>query len=193
MDSPRLTTEVAEIWPRQGQWTETEYFQLPETSRIVELSQGELLLMPPPSDLHQKVVGNLYRLFYAHIADHQLGVIRFAPLAVRLWPDKIREPDLLFVSQAHADRIGDLVYGPPDLVVEVTSPGTRKVDRQEKFYEYARAGISEYWIVEPENETIEVYTLEGGAYVHWAHGRQDERVSSKLLPGFAVACADVFA
>jgi len=192
-DTQRLTTELAEIWPRQGQWTETEYFQLPDTNRIVELSEGVLSLMPPPSDLHQKVVANLYRNFYTFVAEHDLGILRFAPLAVRLWPGKIREPDLLLVLHEHADRIGDLVYGSPDLVIEVISPGTRKIDRQDKFYEYAQAGIGEYWLVDPENETIEVYTLEDGVYMLWVSAKQREQATSKLLSGFAIDCQAVFA
>jgi Uma2 family endonuclease len=191
-DQPRLTTEVAELWPPQGQWTETEYFQLPDTNRIMELSEGELILMPPPSDRHQRVLGYLYRHLFAFVSERELGTVRFAPLAVRLWPGKIREPDLLFMAAEHADRIGELVYGPPDLIMEVLSPGTRKTDRREKFHEYAQAGVAEYWLVDPEAEMVEVFTLEDDVYRLTAQGKPGEQVASSLLAGFVVTVTAVF-
>lgn len=189
---PRWTTEVAQLWPPQGQWTETAYFELPDTNRIVELSEGELTVMPPPSFTHQRVLDNLYSLLKAFVQEHALGVTAFAPLAVRLWPGKIREPDILFYAEQHLERIGVLVSGPPDLAVEILSPGTRQVDRQEKFFEYAQAGIGEYWIVDPEAKTIEVYALVEGAYELHDRGRPGAQAASRLLSGFAVNVADVF-
>jgi Uma2 family endonuclease len=109
-----------------------------------------------------------------------------------LWPDKIREPDILFVSQAHADRIGEQVYGPPDLVVEVVSASTRRTDRVEKFVEYARAGVDEYWLVDPEAQTIEIFTLQDGAYTLLVKAGKGEQVRSGILAGFEVAVDRVF-
>ena len=192
-DQLRLTTEIAELWPPQGQWTETEYFNLPDTNRIIELSEGEIFLMAPPGDRHQKVLANLYRAFHFFVTEHDLGVVRFAPLAVRLWPGKIREPDLLFVSHQHGHKIGERYYEPPDLAAEVISPGTRRTDRRDKFSEYAQAGIPEYWIVDPEHETIEVFVLDEGAYTLLVKAARAEKAYSILLSGFEVACAEVFA
>ena len=189
----RLATEVAELWPRQGDWTEESYFALPDTSRLVELSEGKLILLPHPTNTHQQVVGNLYRYLYAFIDAHDLGIARFAPLPVRLWPDKIREPDILFVSHEHADRIGEQAYGPPDLVVEVISASTRRTDRVEKFVEYARAGVSEYWLVDPEAQSVEVFVLEDNAYTLLVKAGSGEQARSKLLEGFEVDADEVFA
>lgn len=192
-DQTRLATEIAQLWPPQGQWTETEYFNLPETNRIIELSEGEIFLMAPPGDRHQKVLANLYRVFYLFITEHDSGVVRFAPLAVRLWPGKIREPDLLFVSHKNAHKMGERYYEPPDLVAEVISPGTRRTDRRDKFNEYAQAGIAEYWIVDPEHETIEVYVLDEEVYMLLVKAARGEKAHSAILSGFEVACAEVFA
>jgi Uma2 family endonuclease len=191
--SPRWATEVAQLWPPQGQWTETAYFELPDTNRIVELSERELILMRPPSFTHQRVLDNLYALLKTFVQENGLGATAFAPLAVRLWPGKIREPDILFYAAVHRDRIGEWVSGPPDLAMEIISPGTRKTDRQEKFYEYAQAGIAEYWLVDPDGETVEVYALVDGVYELHERGHADGRVTSRLLAGFAVALADIFA
>lgn len=126
---PRLAVEVAQLWPPQGQWTEADYFALPDTNRLIELSEGELIMPAHPTETHQRIVGLLYRLLHAFVEERDLGTVRFAPLPVRLWLGKIREPDILFVAKEHADRIGEQVYGPPDLVVEVTSSSTWRTDR----------------------------------------------------------------
>lgn len=189
----RLVTQIAELWPPQGEWTEADYFALPDTNRFVELSEGELIMPPHPTETHQRVLDTLYATMRAFVLEHDLGVIRFAPLPVRLWPGTIREPDILFVSQAHTDRIGEQAYGPPDLVVEVISTSTRRTDRGEKFLEYARAGISEYWLVDPEAQTIEVFVLQDGAYTFLVKAGPGETARSQLLGGLEVTVDDVFA
>ena len=188
-----LTTDIAELWPRQGQWTETDYFNLPDSSRLVELSEGELSIMPPPSFTHQKILDNLYSLLKAFVVEHDLGVTVFAPLAVRLWPGKIREPDILFYTHAHQDRIDEQVSAPPDLAAEIISPGTRKTDRHDKFYEYAQAGIAEYWLVDPEAKTIEVFVLSDGVYTLLVKAGVKETVVSHLLPGQKISYQQIFA
>jgi len=190
---PRWVTEIAQLWPRRGEWTEADYFALPDTNRFIELCKGELIMPPHPTETHQRVVGKVYKSFDSFVEAGDLGILRFAPLPVRLWPGLIREPDILFVSQAHADRIGEQAYGPPDLVVEVISPGTRRRDRNDKFVEYARAGISEYWIVDPEARTIEVFVLQDGAYTLLVKAGPGEKAHSQLLNGFEVAVDEVFA
>jgi Uma2 family endonuclease len=190
---PRLAIEVAELYPPQGEWTEAEYFALPETNRLVELSEGVLIMPPHPTYTHQRIVWMLSRCINDFVEAHNLGVICFAPLPVRLWPGKIREPDIFFISHAHADRVGEQYCGPPDLVVEVISPGTRHIDRDEKLAEYARAGVSECWLVDPEAKTIEVFVLEGSVYTLLGRFLPGQVAHSQLLTGFQVAVDEVFA
>ena len=114
-----------------------------------------------------------------------------APLPVRLWPGKIREPDTVCVANEHADRFGEQALGLPDLVVEVVSPPTVTTDRVEKFYEYARAGVREYWMVDPEERAIEVYILREGAYTLGGKYGSGEIARSGLLSGFEVAVGEV--
>jgi Uma2 family endonuclease len=192
-DTPRLATEVAELFPPQKEWTEADYFSLPDTNRIVELSEGELIMPPHPTYTHQRVVKNLVLAFQSFVREHNLGLLLFAALPIRLWVDKIREPDIVFFSHAHADRIGEQFCGPPDLAVEIISPSTRRTDRVDKFVEYARAGVSEYWLVDPDAQTIEVYVLEGGAYTLFGKFGWGEHARSQLLSGFEVAVEEAFA
>lgn len=191
VQSLELTVEVAQLWPPRGQWTEADYFVLPDTNRFVELSGGELVMPPHPTHTHQQIVGKLYRTMYDFVAERDLGTVQFGPLPVRLWPGKIREPDILFVAREHSDRIGEQAYGPPDLAVEVLSPSTRHTDRLEKTVEYARAGVTEYWIVDPPGQTLEVFVLREGAYELLGKWGRGEEASSEVLAEFQVAVEEV--
>lgn len=183
---------VAELWPPQGQWTETDYFKLPESSRVVELTDGEIVIMPPPSFRHQQISARLFTALQRFVAAELLGDVVYAPVAVRLWPGKIREPDILYYASEHRDRIGETVSGPPDLAVEVISPATRRTDRHDKFYEYAQAGIAEYWLVDPEAETTEVFALDDGVYTLLVKAGPGALAYSKILAGFQIASEVLF-
>lgn len=132
---------VAALFPPQGQWTEEDYFALPDTNRYVELSEGRLIVPPHPTNRHQVAVLELAMRLRQFVMERGLDEVRIAPLPVRLWPGKIREPDTFFIAGEHADHIGERVCGVPDLVVEVTSPSTARTDRMEKFQEYARMEV----------------------------------------------------
>lgn len=183
---------VAELFPPQGEWTEEDYFSLPDTNRCVELSEGRLIMPPHPTRSHQVAVEELYVRLRAFVQERRLGEVHVAPLPVRLWPGKIREPDIFFISKEHEDRIGEQVCGVPDLIIEVTSSSTLKTDRMEKFHEYARAWVQEYWLVDPEARTIEVYRLQQGAYLLHGKWKEGEVASSALLAGLEIEVKEVF-
>src|SRR3954452_1445040 len=121
-----------------------------------------------PTTSHQLIVAYLYRALLAFVTAQELGTVLFAPLRVRLWPGKFREPDLVFLHIQHADRIGELFWDGADLVMEVVSDDDRRRDLETKRREYAEAGIPEYWIVDPTEKRITVLTLEGRSYA--VHG-----------------------
>jgi Uma2 family endonuclease len=183
---------VAELFPPQGDWAEADYFALPDTNRYVELSDRRLIMPPHPTYSHQFALEELYVRFRAFVRDNGLGEVHIAPLPVRLWPDKIREPDLFFVAKEHMDRMGEKACGVPDLVLEIISPGTREVDRGEKFSEYSRAGVLEYWIADPEKRGIEVYVLQGRVYELLVKVEPGEKAYSKVLSGFEVSVDEIF-
>ena len=187
------TWEVAELWPPQGQWTESDYFSLPDTNRILELSEGRLVMPPLPTFEHQRIVFDLAVRMRAFAEAEGLGVVAISPLPVRLWPGKIREPDIMFFSEEHRDRIGEKVCGVPDLVVEVTSESTERTDREEKLREYEKAGVGEYWIVDPEARVVEVYVLREGKYELSGRWGEGEKAKSEILRGFEVETEDIFA
>jgi Uma2 family endonuclease len=165
---------------------------LAEHNRIIELSEGELILPPMPTTEHQDIVGAIYILVRAFVRAHNLGKVGLSPLPLRLWEGKVREPDVMVMLRKHAERIGNQYWEQPDLVVEVLSPGTAKTDRSEKVVEYAAAGIPEYWMVHPDPQVIEVYRLEGEAYVLDGVYRGATPIVSHVLAGLAISVDDIW-
>ena len=140
--------DVARLFPDQGTWSEEEYLAL-NTNHLVEFSHGyvEVLLLPTTS--HQLIVLALYQVLKAFASPQDLGTVLVAPLRVQLWPGKFREPDVVFMRAENAARIGEPFWEGADLVMEVVSGDDRRRDLETKRLEYARAGIPEYWIVDP--------------------------------------------
>jgi len=189
---PAPTRAIAELFPAQGEWSEEEYLSLSNTNRIVELCDGKVEIAKMPTDPHQRVVGRLLFFFMLFLAGRKLGHIRTAPLPVRLRPGKFREPDLIFMATQHAGRITVEHWGIPDLVAEVHSPGTRRLDKVIKKREYAQAGIPEYWMVDYNAKTIEVYRLHDATYQSSGRFGVGDTLTSPQLPGFELAIAEVF-
>jgi Uma2 family endonuclease len=147
---------------------------------------GEVVVMPPGSPAHQDLLGFLYELINGYVRRRQLGRVYFAPVVMKLATRPSgREPDLLFVSGEHADRLREThVDGPADLVVEIISPESDARDRGEKFVEYEAAGISEYWLIDPLRQEATFYRRgEDGRY-HPAPVAPDGVYCSHILPGF---------
>lgn len=189
--------DVALLFPPQGEWGEDDYLILTRSgNRLVELSDGTIEVLSMPTTSHQRIVAALYRLLAACVEPRRLGTLLFAPLRVRLWPGKIREPDLVFMRAEHADRIGEQVWQGADLVVEVVSRDDRRRDTDVKRSEYAAAGIPEYWIVDPDAGSVIVLCLAGVAATTYAvdgtytSGR-GETIRSRVLPACAVPVDDL--
>jgi len=185
------TYELVSLFPKQGEWTEEDYFRLPETNRIIELSEGRLIITPSPTEQHQIILGNLYSMLQAYVRTKKLGKVVLSPLDIRLWKGKIRQPDIVFMSNEHFDRTTEKIWGVPDLAVEILSEGTAKIDKEEKYLEYQKAGVFEYWIIDPFNKSIEVYILENGTYMALGKWGTGEIAKSKLLDGLEVRVDDV--
>jgi len=191
---PTVISNLIELLPGPGEWAEGEYYFVSDRGRFVELSDGNLEFPPMPTDTHQLILGRLYAALLAFVTHHKLGQIRFAPLPVRLWPGKIREPDLIFMFAAHVDRI-EKYWGIPDLAVEIVSGSQTDVDRDRKVKreEYAQAGIAEYWLVDPEEKIVDVLALEGKTYREAARLAENDTLTSPTFPGFELSLKELFA
>jgi Uma2 family endonuclease len=145
-----------------GPYRADDYWILPE-NEPVQLLRGRFILSPSPNILHQLIVIRLCELFSA-IADKSDGCMLIAPMDTVLSNDTIPQPDLIYVRSDNMGIVEDRVRGVPDLVVEVLSPSTARVDRLEKLDLYARYGIAEYWIVDPETQVFEFLLLTSEGY-----------------------------
>jgi Uma2 family endonuclease len=185
---------VAHLFPDQGDWSEEEYLAL-NGNRLVELSDGRVEVLPVPTTSHQMLVAYLYGLLLTFVTEHDLGTVLFAPLRVRLWPGKLREPDVVFMAKEHAGRIGEEFWDRADLVMEVVSddPNDRRRDIVTKRREYARAAIPEYWIVDPQERRITVLRLAGKRYLVHDEFGPGTTAASHRLPGFVVDVDRAFA
>ena len=185
--------DIATLFPDQGQWSEEEYLGL-ETNRLIEFSDGHLEILPMPTQTHQTIVFLLSRLLYAFTAAKAIGYVLPAALRVRLWEGKYREPDVVFMLSEHAPRRHESYWEGADLVMEVVSnsPEDRRRDLVTKRREYAQAGIPEYWIVDPQNQTIAVLWLDDKEYTQHGLFGQGEMAQSVLLPKFSVVVNEVF-
>ncbi len=185
--------DIAYLFPAQGQWTEEEYLAL-DGNRLVEFSDGYLEVLPMPTTSHQLLSSWLYGLFQAFVSSRNLGLVLYAPLRVRLRPGKYREPDIVFLARGHRARIGEDFWQGADLVVEVVSEDdkSRRRDLTIKRREYARAGISEYWIVDPRQERITVLRLAGNRYLVHGTFAKGTTATSLVLRGLEVDVAATF-
>lgn len=187
----------ASSWPAQGEWTYADYLRLPDDGRRYEVIRGNLYVSAGPGYEHQLAVSSLCWLLTSFVRPRRLGVILVAPFDIRL-PQQISDPvqpDVLFFKQGNEPRAGDKSFsGVPDLVIEVLSPRTRRLDEQVKLAAYRDAGVPEVWFADPLVRTLLVLGLdeETRSYKKLAHGRLGETVGSGVLPGMKVKIDDVF-
>jgi Uma2 family endonuclease len=178
--------------PRQGAWTEEQYLAFTDhTNRLVEFTDGCLEPLPMPTDEHQSILEFLYEAFVAHVRPRG-GKVHLAPLRMRIRPRKFREPDLLLLVSATDPRRKNRFWEGADLVLEVVSPDKPHRDLIDKRGDYAQGAVPEYWIVNPENETLTVLRLEDATYVEVGIFRRGQSAASALLSGFAVDVNAVF-
>ena len=186
------TWAIAELFPAQGDWSEHEYLMLPG-NRLIELSDGRVELLPMPTMAHQLIVAYLYNLLHQFVSPQSLGIVLFSALPVRLEKGKYREPDVLFMASANKHRMTNQYWDGADLVMEVVSENDPKRDLEIKRAEYAKAGILEYWIVDPRLRQITVLRLDGKQYVPHGEFRHGQWATSALLTGFEADVEKVFA
>jgi Uma2 family endonuclease len=156
-----------------------------------ELIDGELYVTPSPSIRHQRVVLALARRLADH-ADRHGAECLTAPFDMYLSPSDVPEPDVAYLTAATRHRLdpGKLV-GPADLVVEVSSPSTRRVDLLTKRELYARSGVPEYWVVDLEQDALVVHRRRGEAFDDPVVLRRGDRAVARVADGFTVEVADV--
>jgi Uma2 family endonuclease len=176
--------------------TYDDFLLFPEDGKRHELIDGEHYVTPSPSLKHQAVSGNLHYLLRAWLEQHPVGRVFYAPLDVVFTEFDVVEPDLLYVSHARATEVltDKHFTGPPDLVVEIASKGTRKRDETIKRRLYERSGVPEYWVVDPALDVVRVYRANAGRFARpvelWAEA--GDVLTTPLLPGLEIPLDRVF-
>ncbi len=181
-------------WPAQGNWTYEDYLRLPDDEYCYEIISGVLYMAPAPVFKHQYIVGELFVALRTYVRQNELGLVLPAPFEVHL-PDIARpvQPDLLFIrAERRPSPEAKFFEGAPDLVVEVLSPSTARKDRMVKFWAYERAGVEEYWIVDPRVRSVEVYVLTESVYTLHGQYLAEDILSSPTFPDLALPVQDLF-
>lgn len=149
-----------------------------------EWVDGEVVEMSPASDRHQDVLELLSAALRTYVERTGAGITRSQQLGIRIGT-RLRVPDVLFLSTEHRHRRTPThIDGPADFVIEVVSQESRLRDRDVKFHEYEKAGVPEYWIIDPLRETVDLYRLGDDGRYHLLDEGDPPRLASEALPGF---------
>ncbi len=174
--------------------TWADYLQEPESKQRREIVDGEVVMAAAPTLYHQTTSGDVYRPLHRFVSENRLGGVWYAPVdvVVEQEPVRVRQPDIVFVSNERADILGDRINGGPDLVVEILSPSNSRTDIESKLADYARIDVRECWLVSKEARTVEVLRLEGGQWRRAYIRGVGDHIESVVLPGLELDIADIF-
>jgi len=173
--------------------TYEQYRALPEDGYRYEVIEGELLMTAAPLIKHQRVSGNLQFILETYIRANNWGQLFAAPVEVYLGEEDFAQPDLVCVSRARLGIIMEKnIVGAPDLIVEILSPGTARIDRVSKMNAYARHRVPHYWMVDPAERTFEAFEWENGAYRLVAALAEDETFQPTLFPALTIRLAELW-
>jgi Uma2 family endonuclease len=173
--------------------TYQDYVLLPDDGKRYEILDGDLYVTPSPTVRHQRTSRNLFLALAEHVRAQALGEVLAAPLDVILADDSIAQPDILFISNERLPIVRDWVHGAPDLVIEILSTGTRERDRTLKRHLYARHGVRELWLVDPEARTAEVYSLDPATEIPPHIFAAQDTLTSDVLPALRLTLDAIWA
>lgn len=190
-----LLEEIAvERGHRRSKLTYADYLKLPDDGLRHEIIDGRHYVTPSPATRHQRISLRLSYLIQAYLETHPVGELFTAPFDVLLSNHDIVEPDLLFLSAGRAHLLTSKnLQGPPDLVVEILSPGTRRRDQGLKRNRYERLGVEEYWLIDPDQDSVVVHRRVTSGFEEVTRFSRSDLLTTPLLPGLELVLARVFA
>ena len=181
--------------PTPAKLTYEDFLRFPDDGLRHELIDGEHYVTPSPATVHQRLVSRLHGAFFVYFQAHSVGEVFTAPFDVVLSTHDVVEPDLLVILADQAEIVNDAnVRGAPAIVIEIASPSTRRRDEGIKKNLYDRAGVREYWMVDPVSRTIAVRAQPEGRSEAIAARllAADDVLTTPLLPGFALPLSELF-
>ncbi|MEW6238353.1 MAG: Uma2 family endonuclease [Candidatus Omnitrophota bacterium] len=174
------------------QFTYEDYLHFSDDKRY-EIIEGEVYMVPSPFTNHQQVSRRLERLIEDYVMARDLGEIFDAPLDVVLSDIDVVQPDIFFISNKNSGIITyKNIQGAPDLAIEILSPSSDHKDKVLKKKLYAKYGVKEYWLVDPDAKQIQVFTLKDAALTQWNAYRLDETMQSALWPELNLELKSIF-
>jgi len=176
-------------------FTYEDYLLFPDNGKRHELIDGEHYMTPAPSTKHQRISSKLHLAMGTYVNRNKAGIVFAAPIDVVLSDLDVVQPDLLFISSAKSSIITEKnIQGAPDLIIEITSETTRKTDEVIKRKLYEHYGVQEYWIVDPEVETVKIYRLTDRGYARTGELALDtgDSLTTPLLPKFQIPLTEIF-
>jgi len=172
--------------------TYEDYARLPEGAPY-QLIDGALVSSPSPTPYHQKISMRLAHELFRYAEKDNHGMVLSAPIDVFLSDTETYQPDLIFIAEARHAIVGEkMIEGAPDFVVEILSPSTAYYDLKHKKRRYEAAGVKEYWIVDPMDKSIEIFTNTDAGFSMAGHAEGSETIASPLLEGFSVSLGAIF-
>lgn len=183
-----LTKKMTYAEYRALEFEDTDNFQY-------ELLNGEVVKKASPTVQHQRIARRVVKAIEKYLDANPAGELLFAPLDVVLNEHNSPQPDVIFIRNERLHIIDEqeqVIQGVPDLLVEIISTGSIKRDRIEKKDLYEQFGVPEFWLVDPNNRSIEVYQLYESRYRVFAFAAAAGKVQSAVLAGFELDVADIF-
>lgn len=177
---------------KKKKYTYEDYVNVPDDNRY-ELIEGELLMTPSPTTKHQRVIRKLEFMLETFVRQNNVGEIFFAPYDVYFDEGNVIQPDILFISRDRLNIIGEKnIQGAPCLTIEIISESSAYRDMVQKKKLYAKFGVKEYWIVIPEEESIEMYSLENEIYQLYTVYRKNDVLESATIKGLKIELKEIF-
>ena len=174
--------------------TIADWEAMPDDGNRYEIIEGELFVSCSPGLTHQRALGNILFLIRSYLLENSIGEAIFTPGLILSEYSGVN-PDIVFFRHERSEEIisGERLAGPPDLVIEILSPGSENTrrDRVAKLQLFAKHRVPEYWIVDPVKQFLEVYRLKSDSFALEATLTNDNEVSSPVLPGFKLPVLDV--
>jgi Uma2 family endonuclease len=173
--------------------TKEDYRLLPVGGPRYQLIEGELYMAPAPNRYHQTISRNIEFLLLKYLDKHPIGEVYDAPFDVYLSEHDVLQPDIVFVKKSNAEVLTDAgIEGTPDLVIEILSPSDAYLDKKAKLRVYARSGVNELWLVDPDTQIVQVFYLQQDARKPASTHGQDDKFSSPHFPGLKISSREIF-
>ena len=178
---------------KKKKYTAEDYMQLEEGAPF-QLINYDLIMSPSPIPFHQQIVFALSEIIVLYnIKIGRRGQWMYAPADVKFDEGNVLQPDILYIAEERkAELIKDRIEGAPDLVIEILSPSTAYYDLRQKKNIYEKYGVKEYIIIDPIEQSDELYALKDGIYYQHQKAQNNEVLNSKLLPGFSIGLSSLF-